>query len=423
MPTPPLSRRSSSTRQERPVAGHGDHAQQPVRQLRRTAIDVEPTAATPSAPQQLWQLSTAAASAAAAAVGGRRKRLGGGRQVWAAAGGGGGGFGGGSSAAVAARQRPINRGGNEPASGGGSVPSARRQRGRRSFIGQVYVVADADTNSLLVATATKFQEQVQDDHRGARPAGAAGAHQGADRRGDARQLRRPGRRFLGPQPARQRQRARRSAATSATPASRPPPAGWPSACWRTTSPPRCTRWRSQGKLDVLSRPYILASDNQLATHHRRPGSAVHHRHAADRHSAQQINTIQYQDIGIILNVTPHINPEGLVILDVAPEISQLTGTTVPISAGRQRAGLRQARRPTAAWASRDGQTIVIGGLMQDQKTSTLQQDPAAGRHPAGSGVLFQRNQVEQDQDRAADLPHAARGAAAGPAASRCPRTR
>ena len=47
-------------------------------------------------------------------------------------------------------------------------------------------------------------------------------------------------------------------------------------------------------------------------------------------TGQTINTIQYQDVGIIVNVTPHVNPEGLVILDVAPEISQVGAQTVAI---------------------------------------------------------------------------------------------
>lgn len=48
-------------------------------------------------------------------------------------------------------------------------------------------------------------------------------------------------------------------------------------------------------------------------------------------TAQTLGTIEYEDVGIILNVTPHVNPEGLVIMDVEPEISNLTTTAVPIS--------------------------------------------------------------------------------------------
>jgi len=75
-----------------------------------------------------------------------------------------------------------------------------------------------------------------------------------------------------------------------------------------------------GKLDVLSRPYILASDNQLASII--VGQVVPiptNTRVTD--TGQTISNVDYVDIGIILNVTPHINPDGLVILDVNPEIS------------------------------------------------------------------------------------------------------
>src|SRR5205823_4133324 len=82
-----------------------------------------------------------------------------------------------------------------------------------------------------------------------------------------------------------------------------------------------------GKLDVLSRPYILASDNQQANI--TVGQEVPFvNQSQTTDTGNTINTVQYGDIGIILDVIPHINPEGLVILDVAPEISSFTGQTV-----------------------------------------------------------------------------------------------
>jgi type II secretion system protein D len=149
-----------------------------------------------------------------------------------------------------------------------------------------------------------------------------------------------------------------------------------------------------GKLDVLSRPYILASDNQLASI--TVGQEVPF--ITDTRTTdlgQTLNTIQYQDIGIILNVTPHINVDGLVILDVAPEISQLTGTTIPIS-GQVSAPVFAKRSAQSRVGIKDGQTIVIGGLMEDRKTSTLEKVPLLGDIPL-IGPLFQRNQVTKSK--------------------------
>jgi len=143
-----------------------------------------------------------------------------------------------------------------------------------------------------------------------------------------------------------------------------------------------------GKLNVLSRPYILASDNQEASI--TVGNIVPFiRDSRITDLGQTINTIEYEDIGIILNVLPHINPEGLVIMDVAPEISTLTGTTVPISETVD-APVFAKRSALTRVAIRNGQTIVIGGLMEDRITDTIEKVPWFGDLPGGLGALFRR---------------------------------
>lgn len=146
-----------------------------------------------------------------------------------------------------------------------------------------------------------------------------------------------------------------------------------------------------GKLDVLSRPYILGSDNQAAkiTVGQRVPFITNSRMTD---TGQTINTIQYEDIGIILTVTPHINPAGLVILDVSPEISSLTGTTVPISE-TVNAPVFAKRAATSRVAIQDGQTIVIGGLMEDKKTEEAKKVPFLGDIPL-VGTLFKRTTTE-----------------------------
>lgn len=143
-----------------------------------------------------------------------------------------------------------------------------------------------------------------------------------------------------------------------------------------------------GRLNVLSRPYILASDNQEASI--TVGNIVPFiRDSRITDLGQTINTIEYEDIGIILNVLPHINPEGLVIMDVAPEISTLTGTTVPISETVD-APVFAKRSALTRVAIRNGQTIVIGGLMEDRITDTIEKVPWFGDLPGAMGEMFRR---------------------------------
>jgi general secretion pathway protein D len=144
-----------------------------------------------------------------------------------------------------------------------------------------------------------------------------------------------------------------------------------------------------GKLDVLSRPYILASDNQLASMIVGQEVPIVTDTRFDA-NGNQINTISYRELGIILNVTPHINPEGLVIMDVGPEISQISDQSVPISSTTS-APVFNIRAAQTRVAIENGKTIVIGGLMQDQKTQTVQKIPVLGDIP-WIGMAFKLTQ-------------------------------
>jgi general secretion pathway protein D len=146
----------------------------------------------------------------------------------------------------------------------------------------------------------------------------------------------------------------------------------------------------QDKLDVLSRPYILASDNQLANIF--IGSTVPFiTNSQITEAGQLINTVQYRDIGLNLNVTPHINPDGVVILDVNPEVQQLTAQNIAIT-NNTNSPVISKRSADSRIAVVDGQTIVIGGMMEDRKTSTVSKIPLLGDIP-GLGMLFSRTQV------------------------------
>jgi len=147
-----------------------------------------------------------------------------------------------------------------------------------------------------------------------------------------------------------------------------------------------------GTLDVLSRPYILASDNQPAVI--TVGQEVPFpTRVRETGAGETVSSIVYEDIGIILNVTPHINPEGLVIMDVSPEISTLTGITIPISETLS-APVFAKRSAESRVAIQDGQTIVIGGLMQDKKTQNVQKVPLLGSIPL-LGWFFRRTIEEK----------------------------
>jgi general secretion pathway protein D len=148
------------------------------------------------------------------------------------------------------------------------------------------------------------------------------------------------------------------------------------------------------KLDVLSRPYILATDNQLAEIV--VGSEVPFVTDSNVTSLGTIvNTVQYRQIGIILDVTPHINPDGLVIMDVQPEISSQTSQFVQVTNGVN-AQVYNIRSASTRVGVKDGNTVVIGGMMEDRKIANVQKVPLLGDIPL-IGLLFQNTHVDKSK--------------------------
>lgn len=150
----------------------------------------------------------------------------------------------------------------------------------------------------------------------------------------------------------------------------------------------------EGKLNVLSKPYILASNNQEASI-TVGGEYPFVTDSRTTESGQTINTIEYEDIGIILEVTPYINDEGLVIMDLSQEISSISTTTIAIS-DTVDASVINKRSSSNRIIARDGQTVVIGGLMKDEETETIRKLPLLGDIPL-LGYLFKHRETEKEK--------------------------
>ena len=145
-----------------------------------------------------------------------------------------------------------------------------------------------------------------------------------------------------------------------------------------------------GKTEVLSRPSILARNNQQAIITVGQEIPLITNSRFDENN-NQINTIQYQDIGIILRVTPFITADGQVEMIVAPEISNLTDQSIPIAGGSNpvSAPVIAKRSADTVIVTGDGQTVIIGGLMANRKTVNDSKIPFLGDIP-GLGLLFRR---------------------------------
>ncbi len=120
-------------------------------------------------------------------------------------------------------------------------------------------------------------------------------------------------------------------------------------------------------INVLSTPTLLATDNKEATISvggRTPiptGSVTGSVTGSDIFS-----TIQYEETGVILNITPHINAGGLVRLELEQTIRR-TGASVTVGAGNTAPTFTERNIKTTLLAQ-NGSTVVIGGIIDSSNT-------------------------------------------------------
>jgi general secretion pathway protein D len=146
-----------------------------------------------------------------------------------------------------------------------------------------------------------------------------------------------------------------------------------------------------GKVEVLSRPTILARDNQQATITIGQEVPLITGVTYDTFGNEH-NAISYTSVGIILQVTPFINRDDSVEMILYPQISQVDAShsqAIAYTTNGQSitAPYIDIRSANTVVVTPNGQTVVIGGMMQNNRTSTDSKIPILGDIP-GLGVLF-----------------------------------
>ncbi|HEV2552087.1 MAG TPA: type II secretion system secretin GspD [Stellaceae bacterium] len=138
-------------------------------------------------------------------------------------------------------------------------------------------------------------------------------------------------------------------------------------------------------VDVVSAPHLLVLDHQTA------GLQVGDQVPIVTESAQSViaagaplvNSVQYLNTGVVLQVTPRVNSSGLISLDIDQQVSQPVSTT---SSTIQSPTISQRRIVTSV-VVQDGETIALGGLILDNQSNTRSGIPVLSNIPV-VGSLF-----------------------------------
>lgn len=123
---------------------------------------------------------------------------------------------------------------------------------------------------------------------------------------------------------------------------------------------------NDNRLNVLSSPHILASDNKEAkidVSDEIPVVTTTYTPTSSTATDVYETSVQYRDTGIILTVTPHINDTGMVTLDVSQEVSEKSGTE---KIGNVSYPTFSKKVVDTTLTLKHGQTLVMGGLIKER---------------------------------------------------------
>jgi type II secretion system protein D len=148
--------------------------------------------------------------------------------------------------------------------------------------------------------------------------------------------------------------------------------------------------QNEGNLNVLSRPQIVAMDNQKAKID--ISDDVPYVTGTQTSITGQISTsVNRTKVGITLEVTPQINPDGFVRLEIDQKVSDRTGSTVDVGPGVT-SPIFFTREAQTTVMVEDNETVLLGGLITSRAENREQKVPLVGDIPA-LGLLF-RNQSD-----------------------------
>ncbi|MGC8717041.1 MAG: secretin N-terminal domain-containing protein [bacterium] len=145
--------------------------------------------------------------------------------------------------------------------------------------------------------------------------------------------------------------------------------------------------QSKGLAKVIAAPKIATSDGKEANIF--IGDAIYYNipRPDGGFDLRQVNA------GITLNVTPKMERDKSIDVKLTPEVSSITGWT---GSGATVAPNIGTRRASTEVKVKDGDTIVIGGLMRSSDTETLKKVPLLSNIPI-LGQLFQSRDTKQEE--------------------------
>ncbi len=171
---------------------------------------------------------------------------------------------------------------------------------------------------------------------------------------------------------------------------------WKKSSSGTTIGSMLTALEKQTGVDILSTPHIVTSNHNKAkiiVGENIPYVVESRITETDPITPTVIDTFEYKDVGISLEITPHISQGGLVRLEIDSEFTKLIQGVTGTSVNTPTTAKRQAQTVVSM---NSGSTIVIGGLIRDDKTTIEKKIPLLGDIPLLGGLFrYHKDQIQK----------------------------
>ncbi|MEO0073111.1 MAG: AMIN domain-containing protein [candidate division WOR-3 bacterium] len=149
---------------------------------------------------------------------------------------------------------------------------------------------------------------------------------------------------------------------------------------------------SRGNSRLLSNPRTMTLDNQTATVSMGLDIPVREVHK-DAQTGALTYTWRTRSVPISLEVTPHVTANGEVTMRVKPSVEAITGWVGSADDQQPIVAKREAETQVSV---RDGEVVVIGGLVKDEETRNVGKVPLLGDIPI-IGHLFRKTSIQRNK--------------------------
>lgn len=145
---------------------------------------------------------------------------------------------------------------------------------------------------------------------------------------------------------------------------------------------------SNSSTNLLSNPKIMVLNDQEAMF-KVAAEQPYRTFSIVPQTGVQYEEVKFVTVGVTLTVTPHINKEGDIQMKVSPKITSLIDTVDKIP-------VVESREASSSVMVKDGETVVIGGLMKEEKTKKVEKVPLLGDIPL-LGYFFRNNKDSKNK--------------------------